>query len=243
MSVEVRLRKRLPGFTLDVSWEIGAELGVLFGYSGSGKSLTLRAAAGLLRPDEGMIRVDDAVLFDGDGGIDVPPQHRHLGYVAQDCALFPHLTVAENVGYGLGGMPRRQRPERVAEMLHALDLGGLARRRPGQLSGGQRQRVALARALAPRPRALLLDEPFSALDTPIRAELREVLRQVRRDFQVPVVLVTHDLYEAYTLADRMIVYGGTGAVQVGTPCELFNRPATPEIARLLSSERLYLCET
>lgn len=239
MSFHVRLRKRLPGFDLDVEWTCGGGLTVLFGYSGAGKSLTLRALAGLLRPDEGRVALDGEVLFDSMRGVNVPPQRRGLGYVPQDCALFPHMTVAENVAYGLASLPRLVRTERRDEMLAALGLTALVGKRPRELSGGQRQRVALARALAPRPRALLLDEPFSALDAPLRAEMRDL---VRTGFGVPVVLVTHDLYEAYTLADTMIVYGGDGSVQAGAPCEVFARPDTPAIERLLSSERLFLCE-
>lgn len=242
MSIDIRIRKRFPGFTLDVAWACGAEIAVLFGCSGAGKSLTLRALAGLLRPDEGRIAVDGEVLFDSVERTDVAPQRRGLGYVSQDCALFPHMTAAGNIAFGLSRLPKRERAGRVAEMMAALRLEGLEDRRPAQLSGGQRQRVALARALAPRPRALLLDEPFSALDAPVRAELRELVRKVQAEYGIPVVMVTHDLYEAYTVADTMVVYGGDGAVQVGTPCELFARPETPAIERLLSSERLFLCE-
>ncbi|PKQ38291.1 MAG: ABC transporter ATP-binding protein [Actinobacteria bacterium HGW-Actinobacteria-1] len=241
MGVSVNVSKRLPGFDLDVAWDVGDELAVLFGYSGSGKSLTLRMIAGLLKPDSGRISCDAEILFDSVRRIDVAPQRRPFGYVTQGCTLFPHMTVRRNIEYALKGVPRAEQGDRVASVIDALHLRGLENRHPHELSGGQQQRAQLARALARRPKALLLDEPFSALDAPIRAEMREVVRDVRRDFRVPVVMVTHDLYEAYTMADRLVVYGGNGEFQTGTPCELFKQPATPAIEALLTSERLWAC--
>ncbi|MBI5230932.1 MAG: ATP-binding cassette domain-containing protein [Coriobacteriales bacterium] len=234
------MRLEVPGFALDVDWRVGNELAVLFGYSGSGKSLTLRALAGLVRPGFGRIEIAGETLYDSSRRIHVKPKRRKVGYVAQDPALFPHLSVVRNVEYGLHEHPRRERRERALETLEALGIANLAERRPGTLSGGQRQRVALARALAREPRALLLDEPFSAVDNPVRQEMREVVRDVRERFGVPVVLVTHDMYEAYTMADRMVVYSGTGEIQVGTPCEIFSRPKSPEIEALITAERLWV---
>lgn len=239
MSVRVDIRKQVPGFTLDASWEIGRELAVLFGYSGSGKSMTLQALAGLITPDAGRIECDGRTLFDSSARIDVKPQSRAFGYVTQGCTLFPHMTVRRNIAYAVKTLPAEDRSSRIAEVVDALHLRGLEERLPGQLSGGQKQRAQLARALARRPAALLLDEPFSALDTPVRTEMRQVVREVRERFDVPVVLVTHDLYEAYTMADRMIVYSGGRVVQSATPCELFSAPANPEIEALLTSERLF----
>lgn len=238
--IRVDARLSAPGFTLSTRFELDDGLGVLFGRSGAGKSLTLRAIAGLLAPADGRIEIGGKAVYDAAARVDVRPQERRVGFVSQDLALFPHLSVRGNVEFGLGLLPRRHRRERADELLACLGLEALAHRTVPTLSGGQRQRVALARALAPRPRALLLDEPFSALDGPAREEMRELVRDVRREFRIPVVLVTHDLYEAYTLADLLVVYGD-GAVQSGPPCELFKAPATPEIARLLTSERLYLC--
>ncbi|MHB1342116.1 MAG: ABC transporter ATP-binding protein [Coriobacteriia bacterium] len=241
MGLLVHLVKRLPGFAIDVSWQVGDELAVLFGYSGSGKSLTLRMIAGLLGPDGGRIECDGATLYDSAARVNLSPQQRPFGYVTQTCTLFPHMTVRRNIEYALKGVARDERDSRVSGAIDTLRLRGLEDRHPHQLSGGQQQRAQLARALVRRPRALLLDEPFSALDAPIRAEMREVVRDVRRDFGVPVVMVTHDLYEAYTMADRLIVYGADGELQAGTPCELFKEPATPAIEALLTSERLWAC--
>jgi molybdate transport system ATP-binding protein len=229
----VSLAKHLPGFTLDVGWAVRDGFTVLFGYSGAGKSLTLSMIAGTMRPDSGYVLLDGVSLCDTDTGLWVPPQRRRIGYVSQAAQLFPHMTVLGNVEYALKGLPRRERRRRAGDLLERLRVGGLADKRPGQLSGGEKQRCALARALALEPRALLLDEPLSALDLPIRVEMRELLHEVQRESDVPFVMVTHDLYEACTLADTLVVYSGTGAVQVGTPRELIGDPGTPEIRRLL----------
>lgn len=229
----VSIKARVPGFALDTGWAVRDGFTVLFGYSGAGKSLTLSAIAGTLRPDSGHIRLCGRTLFDSAARLWVPPQDRCIGYVPQHAQLFPHMTVRGNVEYALKGVAGPERRARVAELLDRLHISPLAEKRPHQLSGGQRQRAALARALAPRPRALLLDEPFSALDLPIRVEMRELVREVQRDLGVPVVMVTHDLYEACSLADTLVVYSGTGVVQVGAARELIGNPATPEIRRLL----------
>jgi molybdate transport system ATP-binding protein len=237
-AMSVTLRKQLPGFDLDVGWTVGSGFTVLFGYSGAGKSLTLSMIAGTMRPDGGSVRLAEETLVDTHTGGFVAPQQRRIGYVSQQGGLFPHMTVRRNIEYALGGTERRARCARVSELLERLRIGDLAEKRPWQISGGERQRAALARALAPRPRALLLDEPLSALDLPIRVEMREVLREVQRDSAIPVVMVTHDLYEAVALADTMVVYAGTGTVQVGAPRELVGSPATPEIQRLLHAMEL-----
>ena len=232
-SLEVRVVKRLPGFTLDVAWSAGDEVVVLFGPSGAGKTLTLQALAGLLRPDEGRVVVGGRVFFDAASGIDVAPQQRRIGYVFQGHALFPHLSVADNVGFGLRGMPRAARVRRTGEMLERLGLGGLERRYPRELSGGQRQRVALGRALAIDPALLLLDEPLSALDAPLRRALRDDLREVLRQFPVAAVVVTHDFGEAYRLADRIVVYEAGRVVQSAPRGELLWQPASEAVARIV----------
>jgi len=194
--LEIRLTKRLAGFTLDVAWSAGDGVAVLFGPSGAGKTLTLQCLAGLIRPDAGRIALGGRVLFDADSGIDVPPQQRRVGYVFQGYALFPHLTVADNVGFGLRDRPRVERARRVADVVQRLGLGGLERRYPRELSGGERQRVALGRALAIEPALLLLDEPLSALDAPLRRALRDELRALLSEVGTAAVVVTHDFTEA-----------------------------------------------
>jgi len=221
----VSVRKELPGFDLGVEWSIGRELAVLFGPSGAGKSLTLRMIAGLVRPDAGSVRAGERLLFDSSKGVDLPPERRSLGYVFQDLALFPHMTVLENILYGGHGVPRDARRARAAALIERFRLGGLERRRPVEISGGQRQRVAFARALLRRPGALLLDEPFSALDAPLRREMGELLREVQREFSLPVVLVTHDEAEAKALADTVILCARGRIVRQGSPPEALACPA------------------
>lgn len=236
--IAVDLRKQLPGFALDVTWEVQDGFSVLFGYSGAGKSLTLSMIAGTMRPDSGRVVVAGQTFVDTDAGVFVPPQRRRIGYISQHGDLFPHMTVRGNIEYALKGVPKPERTRRVSELLESLRIADLAEKRPGQISGGQKQRAALARALAPRPCALLFDEPLSALDLPIRIEIRKLLRSVQRDLGVPVIMVTHDLYEACTLAHTLIVYSGTGHVQVGSPRDVVNDPSTPEIGRLLHAMEL-----
>ena len=203
--LEVHVGKRFDGFTLDVSFTTHAPVAALMGPSGSGKSQTLRAVAGAMRPDRGRIALDGTPLFDASAGIDVPPQAREVGYVPQHYALFPHLTVEQNVAFGLKHRTTADAHGRVAEMLETVGLTGLARRRPHELSGGQQQRVALARALILHPRILLLDEPFAALDTQIRNALRQELAELRERLNFRALLVTHDP-EDVVLAGECFVY-------------------------------------
>jgi molybdate transport system ATP-binding protein len=232
--LDVVLGKRLPGFALDVRWTAGDGVAVLFGPSGAGKSLTLACLAGLVRPDSGRIVVDGRVLFDAATGVDVPPQQRRIGYVFQGYALFPHLSVAENIGFGLRDRPRSERARKAAEIVERLGLGGLESRRPAGLSGGQRQRVALGRALAIDPALLLLDEPLSALDLPLRRALRDELRAVLADLRMAAVVVTHDFTEAYRLGDRIVVYEAGRVVQAAARSELLWQPASEAVARIMA---------
>jgi molybdate transport system ATP-binding protein len=209
---------------------------VLFGPSGCGKSTTLRCLAGLERPDSGRITVGEATWFSAEQNVMLSPQRRGIGYLVQEYALFPHLTIAQNVEYGLTSMPRTERARRSADMLNRLQLKGLERRYPGQLSGGQQQRAALARVLARRPSLLLLDEPLSALDEPTRDQLRPELRQVLMEFDVPAILVTHERTEAMALADRLVVIGNGRMLQAGTPGEVFSRPADAAVAQIVGVE-------
>jgi molybdate transport system ATP-binding protein len=231
--LEVRLVKRLPGFTLDVAWAAGDGVAVLFGPSGAGKTLTLQCLAGLLPPDDGRVTVDGRVFFDRAAGVDLPPQRRRIGYVFQGYALFPHLSVADNVGFGLRHRPRAARAARVTEVLDRLGLSELAGRAPHELSGGQRQRVALGRALAIDPALLLLDEPLSALDAPLRRALRDDLRAVLADWRTAAVVVTHDFTEAYRLGDRIVVYDAGRVVQSAPRSELLWQPASDAVARIV----------
>jgi ABC-type sulfate/molybdate transport systems ATPase subunit len=236
--LELRILRRLPGFTLDVSWEADERVVALFGPSGSGKTLTLQCLAGLLTPEAGRIVLDGRVFFDSRQGVDLPSQRRRLGYVFQGYALFPHLTVAANIAYGLRGWSRAERAARTAAVIERLGLSGLERCYPNELSGGQQQRVALGRALASDPDLLLLDEPLSALDPPLRRELREDLGRTLREWGKATVLVTHDLEEAYQLADRIVVYDRGRVVQAAPKAALLWQPTSAAVARLIGVRNL-----
>jgi molybdate transport system ATP-binding protein len=231
--LELSIEKRLPGFTLDVCWQTEDKVAALFGPSGAGKTLTLQCLAGLLRPDRGRIVLDGRVLFDSEAGIDMPSRARRLGYVFQGYALFPHLTVGENLGFGLRDRTRAERARRVAEVIERLELKGLDRRYPRELSGGQQQRVALGRALAIDPHLVLLDEPLSALDAPLRAQLRGELGRTLREWGKATVLVTHDFAEAYRLGDRIVVYDAGRVIQSAPRSELLWQPASETVARIM----------
>jgi len=215
---------------VDLSVPEGAITAVL-GPSGCGKTTLLRTVAGLERPDGGTIDIDGRRLA-GDGA-HVAPERRRVGLVPQEGALFPHLDVAGNVSFGLSGRPRSERRSRVAELLDLVGLAGLGDRRPHELSGGQQQRVALARALAPSPSVVLLDEPFSALDTGLRASLRHQVATALADAGATGVLVTHDQGEALAMADRVAVMRDGRIVQVGPPAEVYRRPLDLWVARFL----------
>jgi len=209
---------------------------VLFGPSGAGKTTILRAIAGLLRPDRGRIVYDGHHWFDATTDRFAAPQERRVGYVAQDTALFPHLTVRANIEYGLRSARPDARRRRAGEIIQLVGARGFEERYPRQLSGGQAQRIALARALAPTPRMLLLDEPFGALDAATRRELRTEVRAVLRDTRTSAILVTHDRLEALAMGDDLAVMIEGELRQIGSVTEVFRRPADPAVARSLGVE-------
>ena len=231
-ALTVEIRRDLPGFTLDIAFSVPHGLTVLFGPSGSGKSLTLQSIAGLFSLASGKIVLDDMVWHDSAAGVQLPPQRRHVGYVPQNYALFPHLSVEQNIAFGLKTRGRLAR-QRVGELIDLMQLDGLEHQRPAQLSGGQQQRVALARALAADSRLLLLDEPFSSLDAAVRETLREEMRAFHERVHVPIVLVTHDAIEARTLADTVVVIQQGRVLQVGTSDAVFRSPRTRAVAALV----------
>ena len=243
MSIEARsITKSFGTFTalravnLDVK---GGERVALLGPSGSGKTTLLRIIAGLEFADGGN------VLFDGEDATERSARDRRVGFVFQHYALFRHMSVFENVAFGLRVRPRRDRPapreidERVHELLRLVQLDGMSQRLPSQLSGGQRQRVALARALAVRPRVLLLDEPFGALDSRVRKDLRRWLRQLHDELHITSVFVTHDQEEALELADRVVVMNQGRIEQVGTPEQVYHEPATRFVYEFLGDVNVF----
>ncbi len=209
------------------------QIGVLIGPSGCGKTSLLRAVAGLERIEAGVIRMGGTVLGDARAGTHLAPEARRIGMVFQDYALFPHLSVAENVGFGLHGLPRAERSARVAQMLELVGLAHAARRAPHQLSGGQQQRIALARALAPRPQLLLLDEPFSSLDVDLRERLAHEVRAILKESGTTALFVTHDQLEAFALGDLIGVMNAGRLEQWDDAYHLYHRPASRFVAQFI----------
>ncbi|MCM3879098.1 MAG: ATP-binding cassette domain-containing protein [Vicinamibacterales bacterium] len=229
--LSVALRKRLGSFSLDAQWTSRQPIVALVGPSGSGKTLTLQCIAGLVTPDDGRIVCADRELFDSQKRIDVRPQQRKIGYVFQGYALFPHMTVRENIEYG-----RKQGTRPL--FLDRLGLQSLESHYPSELSGGQQQRVALARALATDPDLLLLDEPLSALDAPLRRELCAELSQTLREWGKMAVLVTHDLSEAYQIADVVVLCEGGRTTEAVPKNDLLWNPSSERVARLIGARNI-----
>jgi molybdate transport system ATP-binding protein len=211
-NLKLTLQDGARRFELELKLDTEGPVLALFGASGSGKTLSLQLLAGLRRPDSGQLRIGGRTLFDSARGINLPPQERELGYVFQDYALFPHMTVQQNIGFALTRWFRPQlkggNARRVGELLDRFDLADVAQARPADLSGGQRQRVAVARAIASKPKLLLLDEPFAALDTLLRRELREQLKVWQRLWRIPMVIISHDPEDVFSLADQALVMHG-----------------------------------
>lgn len=209
VEIAKNLQSRDRSFALDVKFASSEDLVVIFGPSGAGKSITLQALAGLIKPDRGLIRFGDRVLFDSARRIDVPARQRRIGYMFQDYALFPHMTVAANVAAPLAGVFTQrlssEARERVETLLASFELSELRHSYPSQLSGGQRQRTALARALASDPELLLLDEPFAAVDSHLREKMRAELLHVRDRFKLPILMISHDEADARLFARELIV--------------------------------------
>jgi molybdate transport system ATP-binding protein len=209
-------------FLLDISFEMENELVVLFWPSGSGKTTLFKCISGITEPDEGKITVGSKTYYDRSKKINLPIQKRNLGYVFQNYTLFPHMNVRKNIECGLKGWNKEKKEERVLEMLDFFHIEELETLYPSQLSGGQNQRVALARALAPKPEILLLDEPFSALDIRMRADLTKKIRNLQKKTGIPLLFITHNLEEALLLADEILVLDKGKVQRFGTPEEIFH---------------------
>ncbi len=237
--LEVRLEQAGPiPLAVDLACAAGEVL-ALVGPSGSGKSTVLRCIAGVIRARAGRVAVGAETWFDSAAGISLAPRRRSVGFVFQNYALFPHMSAQANVEAALGHVPAPQRAARARALLDRVNLKGLESRNPWQLSGGQQQRVAVARALARDPRALLLDEPFSAVDRSTRQILYRELATLRRDLEIPMVLVTHDLDEAAMLSDRMCILHRGRTLQAAPPHELMARPASSLVARLVDLKNVF----
>ena len=235
--LSVTARKQFGDFTLDASWTTGQSIVALVGPSGSGKTLTLQCIAGLTEPDSGRIVATGRTVFDSAAHVNLRPQDRRIGYVFQGYALFPHMTVAQNIAYGVRHQDRSAH-DRTNAMVERLGLSKLGTRYPADLSGGQQQRVALARALASEPDVLLLDEPFSALDAPLRRELSTELGQTLREWAKIAVLVTHDLPEAYQIADTVVLYEHGSTTAAVSKHDLLWNPSSERVARLIGARNI-----
>ena len=227
MTLSVALRQAFAGFTLNVAFTAGSGVTALFGRSGAGKTTVVNAVAGLLRPDEGRISVENRVLLDTSARIDLPAHQRRVGYVFQDARLFPHLSVRGNLDYGRRFAPRADRPSpaRFDEVVSLLGIGGLLDRRPGALSGGERQRVAFGRAILSAPRLLLLDEPLAALDEARKAEILPYLERLR-DLGLPILYVSHSAAEIARLANHVVMLEAGRVIAFGPAEDVLSDPAS-----------------
>jgi molybdate transport system ATP-binding protein len=246
-ALDVFARKRFParldsGFSLDVRFAVPAGITILFGGSGAGKTTTLGAVAGIVRPDEGRISVAGRVLFDSAEGIDVEISRRSVGYVFQDLALFPHLAVERNVRYGLRHLAKPERNQRVGEILESFRIANLRNRMPAEISGGERQRTALARALVTRPAVLLLDEPLSALDAATKSRIVDDLRAWNQERSIPILYVTHSREEVYALGERVVVLEKGKISAMGLPQDVLGAPRAETIAQLAGFENIFDAE-
>jgi molybdate transport system ATP-binding protein len=239
--LDCRVQKQMREFTVDVALRLGPRVGVLLGPSGHGKTSVLNMISGVMTPERGRVSCGDpanpTVLFDSDLAINLGLPQRQVGYVFQDLALFPHLNVQGNVAYGLKARrwPRALIQAQVAHILERLSVGHLAQAQIAQLSAGQKQRVALARTLVTQPRVLLMDEPLSALDTPLRALVRAELQALLHSLAVPTLIVTHDALDALSLGDELWVLEHGRIVQQGHPQAVRAAPATPFVAQFFAS--------
>ncbi|MFA5451240.1 MAG: ABC transporter ATP-binding protein [Dehalococcoidales bacterium] len=236
--LEVDIKKRLPGFTLEVAFSVNREILSILGRSGSGKTMTLLSIAGLLCPDEGYIKLNGNVLFDSAKKICLPAQKRNIGFVFQNYALFPHLTVRENIAYGIRHLPKQEIQEKTCQLLSLIHIPDLGHRYPNELSSGQQQRVALARAIAPSPGVLLLDEPFSALDALRKEQLEYELLSLQQVYSGDIIFVTHDLAQGYKLGSKMAVYEAGRIVQCDAKQKVVYSPINRSVARLIGVRNL-----
>jgi molybdate transport system ATP-binding protein len=237
--LHLNVRKAFAGgFALEVNVSIAAGITILFGPSGAGKTTLLDCIAGLTAPEEGRIAVGESVVFDSARRINVSPQERNTGYVFQDLALFPHLSAAENIEFGISHLPAEERREKVRAILESFRIGPLSSRKPQELSGGEKQRVAVARALVTNPRVLLLDEPLAALDAATKSKIIEDLREWNNAHQIPIVYVTHSREEVFALGERALILENGKITAQGTPHEVLSAPRRETVAQLAGFENI-----
>lgn len=237
--LEKRLRSHRTEFFLDVELEVLPGFTILFGASGAGKTTLLDCLAGLTSPDRGRISIGNRLLFDSSSNVDIGAVKRHTGYVFQSLALFPHMSVEQNVAYGLDHLARTERSHRVNSLLDAFRISHLAARKARSISGGESQRVALARTLVTDPEFLLLDEPLAALDSPTKAQIIDDLRAWNHAHSIPILYVTHSREEVFALGDRVIVLDAGRVLAQGTPHEVLSAPYIETVAQLAGFENIF----
>lgn len=237
--LNIQLKKIWPEFSLDVAFAVDHEILAIVGPSGCGKTMTLKCIAGLCQPDEGQVVLNNKMLFDSKNKVNLSPRQREVGFVFQNYALFPHMTVFDNIAFGIHQLKKEEIGERVNNLLQKMHLGKFGQRYPGNLSGGQQQRVAIARALAAEPKVLLLDEPFSALDSLIKENLQDELLELQNFFAGHVILVTHNLAEAYKLSSKIAVYEAGRVLQWGEKRAVIEKPADTRVARLTGVKNIF----
>ena len=241
MSLYIEIKKKFKGFNLNVTFETNGEYLGILGASGSGKSMTLKCIAGIEAPDEGLIVLNGKVLFDSKEKINLKPQDRNIGYLFQNYALFPNMTVDENICSGLK-MSKKEKVKKVEEMIKSFHLQGLEKKYPNQLSGGQQQRVSLARCIAYNPDVLLLDEPFSALDTHLKDQLQTEVLELLKLYDGEVLMVTHSRDEAYRFCKNIVIIEEGKSVLLGDTKEIFKQPKLLSVARLTGCKNISKCE-
>jgi molybdate transport system ATP-binding protein len=244
--LKVRVQKRTHGdrssqFTLDVELAIAPGFTILFGVSGAGKTTLLDCVAGLQTPNDGTIAIGDAILFDTQSSVNLQPSRRSVAYLLQSLALFPHMTVEQNVQYGLAALNKIDRDARSGEVLESFRIATLMQRRPREISAGERQRVALARALVTRPRVLLLDEPLTALDAVTKTRIVDDLRAWNQRHRIPILYVTHDREEVFALGETAVVMQEGRILAQGSPHEVLQRPQSETVAQLAGFENIFVC--
>lgn len=241
--IQAKIGKKLKGnFALNVDFEAPRGVTVLYGPSGAGKTLTLDCIAGFATPDRGRITLDGRLLFDAEAHVHIPPRDRSCGYVFQNYALFPHMTVRSNLAFAASKLPRLERHRSIAELLDRFRIAEFGERYPRELSGGQKQRASIARALINGPKAMLLDEPGRGLDASLRADLYSVILDLRQTLAAPILLVTHDADECIALANQILIYDAGGIVYRGSAADLLRNPGSAKVASLLGGFDIFEAE-
>lgn len=241
MSLQVDIKKKLKGFSLEAEFKTAGEYLGILGASGSGKSMILKCIAGVETPDEGKIELNGKILFDSDKKINLKPQERNIGYSFQNYALFPHMTIEENIGLGLN-CSKQEKEQRISEMISTFRLEGMEKKYPNHLSGGQQQRAALARCIIYKPDLLLLDEPFSALDSHLKEQLQTEVLDLLNLYKGEVLLVTHSRDEAYRFCKNLVIVDKGQVVMFGGTKEIFKQPKLLPAARLTGCKNISKCE-